>query len=164
MVEEKEPVVPGEDVLEEVKEPQPDVEELPPLDPQVHSQFCLPEWEFFRGNCYLMNRNYNSWRAAAAECADLGGTLASVHSPMIYSHFQFMVGRAGFTSAWIGGYHFESSWRWHDGSFFDYFNFASGGAGSSHKCLQMSSNLGQGWSSRSCNTVTPSICQMKVGC
>ncbi|XP_072319100.1 ladderlectin-like isoform X2 [Eucyclogobius newberryi] len=130
----------------------------------VHSQYCLPDWEFFRGSCFYMNRNYNSWSVAVSNCAAFEATLAAVHSPLEYNHFQYMVGTAGYSSAWIGGFHFESSWRWHDGSLFDYNNFKSGGSGSTHKCLRMDTRAGQGWYSYPCSYGAPSICQMKVHC
>ncbi|XP_055077985.1 ladderlectin-like isoform X1 [Periophthalmus magnuspinnatus] len=152
-------------MVEVKEEPKPEaVEDLPPLAPEVMSQYCLPGWGFFRGSCYLFNRNSNTWRSAANYCANFGATLASVHNPLEYNHFQYMVGSAGSSSAWIGGYHFESSWRWQDGSYFDYYNFMAGGSGTTYKCLRMNTQAGQGWYSSNCNTALPSICQIKVQC
>ncbi|KAJ0033487.1 hypothetical protein NQD34_000594 [Periophthalmus magnuspinnatus] len=166
--EEPKPAASVEVLVEEVEvkeEATPEADQaLPPLAPEVHSQYCLPDWEFFRGNCYYMNRNFNSWSDAVSYCANFGGTLAAVHNPLEYNHLQYMVGRAGFANAWIGGYHFESSWRWQDGSYFDYYNFISGGSGTTHKCLTMNSQTGQGWFSSNCLFAVPSICQIKVQC
>ncbi|KAK7930076.1 hypothetical protein WMY93_006471 [Mugilogobius chulae] len=97
-------------------------------------------------------------------CANFGATLAAVHNPLEYNHFQYMVGSAGYTTAWIGGYYFESSWRWHDGSYMDYYNFMSGGSSSTYKCLRMNTQAGQGWYSSHCDNLIPAICQIKVQC
>ncbi|XP_072319101.1 ladderlectin-like [Eucyclogobius newberryi] len=167
--EEPKPAAPAEMTLvqmEEVQqEPKPEVvENLPDLSPEVHSQYCFPGWTFYRGSCYFLNIYSRTWRDAVSNCAAFEATLAAVHSPLEYNHFQYMVGTAGYSSAWIGGFHFESSWRWHDGSLFDYNNFKSGGSGSTHKCLRMDTQAGQGWYSYPCSYGAPSICQMKVHC
>uniref|UniRef100_A0AAV2LJ78 C-type lectin domain-containing protein n=1 Tax=Knipowitschia caucasica TaxID=637954 RepID=A0AAV2LJ78_KNICA len=156
---------PEPEVMEVNQEPKPEVAEaLVPLGAEVHSQYCLPGWEFYRGSCYFLNRNSYTWSGAVSYCANFRATVASVHSPLEYNHFQYMIGRAGLSTAWIGGYHFEYNWRWHDGSVFDYQNFMSGGSSSTNKCLRMNTLVGQGWYSSHCNNAIPSICQVKVHC
>ncbi|KAJ0051027.1 hypothetical protein NL108_012271 [Boleophthalmus pectinirostris] len=163
--EEPKPEVAEVQMVEVKEEPQPEAEEeLSPLAPEVISQYCLPDWEYYRGKCYYFNGNSYSWKYAVDFCANFGATLASVHSPLEYNHLQYMVGRAGKTSAWIGGFHFENSWRWQDGSYFDYNNFMSGGSGTTYKCLRMNSQAGQGWYSSSCSNAIPAICQINVNC
>ncbi|CAL1602416.1 unnamed protein product [Knipowitschia caucasica] len=164
-VQKPEPEVMVPEVMEVNQEPKPEVAEaLVPLGAEVHSQYCLSGWEFYRGSCYFLNRNSYTWSGAVSYCANFGATVASVHSPLEYNHFQYMIGRAGLSTAWIGGYHFEYIWRWHDGSLFDYQNFMSGGSSSTNKCLRMNTLVGQGWYSSHCNNAIPSICQIKVHC
>uniref|UniRef100_H3C662 C-type lectin domain-containing protein n=1 Tax=Tetraodon nigroviridis TaxID=99883 RepID=H3C662_TETNG len=126
--------------------------------------FCLDGWTSFRGNCYLLVNHPDSWANAESFCASFGANLASVHSIWEYEFLQRLLKTGGHSFGWIGGYYFEAAWRWEDGSQLDYDNWGKVANPDLFQCLQMDSQVGQGWSSHDCSTRFAFLCQNNPGC
>ncbi|XP_034016314.1 ladderlectin-like [Thalassophryne amazonica] len=125
---------------------------------------CRQGWHSYEDNCFhLVNLSY-AWNNAAFYCENLSSTLASVHSQKEYSFLQQLTWKAGFLTAWIAGYRFQSHWRWADGTVFDYNNW-DGSNSYYYECLYLNSDGNKGWSSQQqCELLRPFICSYKPIC
>ncbi|XP_071403347.1 snaclec coagulation factor IX/factor X-binding protein subunit B3-like [Centroberyx affinis] len=163
-------VVPAEAAAveqEETPAPNPEVEaeaDVAAVLPQARLSFCLDGWHSFRGNCYLLVNDYDTWRNAESYCATFESSLASAHSLWEYRFLQRLAQTGGHTVAWMGGYYFQGDWRWEDGSQFDYNNWDSVSSTNSYQCLQLSSDESKGWSNHGCNMFFPFICELRSNC
>nr|XP_046234716.1 rheacalcin-1-like [Scatophagus argus] len=131
---------------------------------QARFTFCLDGWLGFRGKCYYLANQADTWRDAESYCANYDGSLASVHNIWEYSFLQRMVRTGGHTFAWIGGYYFQGDWRWEDGSAFDYHNWETQSSTDYYQCLQVNSQESRGWSNHGCSMRFPFVCQVKPSC
>uniref|UniRef100_A0A8P4G455 C-type lectin domain-containing protein n=1 Tax=Dicentrarchus labrax TaxID=13489 RepID=A0A8P4G455_DICLA len=127
-------------------------------------QFCLDGWLHFRGKCYYLHNNPDTWTNAERYCGNYGGSLASVHNIWEYNFLQGTVKNGGHTFAWIGGYFFQDDWRWEDGSLFDYHNWETAASSDHYQCLQLNSQGSKGWSNHGCSMPFPFVCQVKPDC
>uniref|UniRef100_A0A3B5K492 C-type lectin domain-containing protein n=1 Tax=Takifugu rubripes TaxID=31033 RepID=A0A3B5K492_TAKRU len=135
-----------------------------PLSFLARFSFCLDGWTSFRGSCYYLGNSADSWANAEDFCGSFGASLASVHNIWEYSFLQRLMKTAGHSFAWIGGYYFEGAWRWEDGTPFDYDNWDKEDSPDLFQCLQMDSQVGQGWSSHDCSTPFPFLCKLNPNC
>ncbi|XP_063740339.1 ladderlectin-like isoform X2 [Eleginops maclovinus] len=126
--------------------------------------FCLDGWLSFRGNCYYLSNNVDTWRNAESFCAGYGGSLASAHNIWEYNFLQRVVNTGGHTFAWIGGYFFEGDWRWEDGSEFNFHHWETLSSTDHYQCLQVDSQGSRGWSNHGCSMSFPFVCQVKPNC
>ncbi|KAJ0051085.1 hypothetical protein NL108_012272 [Boleophthalmus pectinirostris] len=141
-------------LLSNVPSPTPLVQGHPNTD-------CPHGWQQYNGACYLLVNLSYSWTNADAMCQSLGASLASVHNLWEYSFLKQLTWRAGFLTAWIGGYRFQGFWKWDDGSAFDYNNWYYL-QGSSYDCVFLNSQESRGWSSERCNILHPFICSTRL--
>ncbi|TMS23163.1 ladderlectin [Larimichthys crocea] len=132
--------------------------------PQARFSFCLDGWLSFRGNCYYLGNDPDTWKNAESFCANYGGSLASVHNIWQYNFLQRMVKSGGHTFAWIGGFYFQDDWRWEDGSVFNYHNWEAAAPTDQYQCLQLNSQETKGWSNHGCNMPFPFVCQVNPSC
>ncbi|KAJ0033484.1 hypothetical protein NQD34_000591 [Periophthalmus magnuspinnatus] len=120
---------------------------------------CPRGWHLYQENCFLfMNLSY-TWNNADAMCQSIGASLASVHDMWEYNFLKQLTWRAGFLTAWIGGYRFQGFWKWDDGTPFDYNNWYQS---SSYECVFLNSPESSGWSSATCSNLHPFICSIKL--
>ncbi|XP_053284345.1 type-2 ice-structuring protein-like [Pleuronectes platessa] len=117
---------------------------------------CPAGWERYKSSCYLYVSAGKSWSNAAANCNNLGATLASAHDLFEYSFLQQLTRRAGSTVAWMGGLYFQG-WRWVDQSPWNYNFWNVQHTVSVYQCLHV--NTGAGWANNACTTGWPSICR-----
>ncbi|XP_029000145.1 ladderlectin-like [Betta splendens] len=160
-------VAPGEAVaVQQEDEPAPhsDAADGPPFLPQVRVQFCLDGWLSFRGNCYFLANHVETWGGAERFCAGFQANLASAHNVLEQNFLQRLVKTGGHSFAWIGGFYFQNFWRWEDGSVFNYQNWYSLSSPDRLQCVQLNSQESRGWSSQSCTTRFPFVCQMNPDC
>ncbi|KAG8014976.1 Ladderlectin [Nibea albiflora] len=68
---------------------------------------CPSGWVRYKNGCYLYVSSSRSWSSAAAYCASLGASLASVHDVFDYTFLQDLTKRAGSSVAWMGGFYFQ---------------------------------------------------------
>ncbi|XP_076583668.1 ladderlectin-like [Chaetodon auriga] len=131
---------------------------------QARFDFCLDGWLSFRGNCYFLVNQPDTWGNAQKFCSNYDANLASVHNIWQYNFLQRMVKTGGHTFAWIGGYYFQDDWRWEDGSVFGYHNWGTSSSTASYQCLQLNSEASKGWSNHGCSLPFPFICQARSNC
>ncbi|TMS23559.1 Ladderlectin [Larimichthys crocea] len=120
---------------------------------------CPSGWVRYKSGCYLYVSSGRSWSSAAAYCASLGASLASVHDVFDYTFLQDLTKRAGSSYAWMGGFYFQG-WRWVDQSSFSYSYWSSQSSASSYPCIYL--NARAGWSNHGCSTTWPSICMRRA--
>ncbi|XP_067390635.1 snaclec coagulation factor IX-binding protein subunit A-like [Emydura macquarii macquarii] len=108
------------------------------------AQGCCPTgWYQYRDSCYYPVEANRTWGEAESNCKDLvkGAHLVSVHSAEENIFIYHLMGAPHSTqskgSYWLGGHRRlqgqkqdEGSWRWADGSAWDYNNFGTGKPGS----------------------------------
>ncbi|KAE8301150.1 hypothetical protein D5F01_LYC01311 [Larimichthys crocea] len=94
-----------------------------------------------QSGCYLYVSSGRSWSSAAAYCASLGASLASVHDVFDYTFLQDLTKRAGSSYAWMGGFYFQG-WRWVDQSSFSYSYWSSQSSASSYPCIYLNARAG----------------------
>ncbi|KAK2815540.1 hypothetical protein Q5P01_026007 [Channa striata] len=126
--------------------------------------FCLDGWLSFRGNCYFLYNNADTWSNAESFCAEFEASLASVHSIWEYNFLQQIVKTGGHTLAWIGGYYFQNNWRWEDGSQFNYHKWQTQSPPHNYQCIQLNSQDSRGWSNQICDVHLPFVCQKTPDC
>ncbi|KAG7224796.1 hypothetical protein INR49_013509, partial [Caranx melampygus] len=134
-------VVEDKQVVEnEVAEFVPEAEEPVMVDQSVEGRFftCPSGWERYKSGCYLFDTSTRSWSSAAANCRNMGGSLASVRDVFEYSFMQDMTRRAGHTYAWLGGFYFQT-WRWVDQSPFSYSYWSGQYSVSYYQCIHINS-------------------------
>ncbi|CAL1602410.1 unnamed protein product [Knipowitschia caucasica] len=120
---------------------------------------CPQGWRLYKENCLMfMNLSY-TWNNADAMCESLGASLASAHDLGEYSFLKQLTWRAGFLTAWMGGYRFQGFWKWEDGTPFDYNNWYQS---TSYECVHLNSQESRGWTSATCTTLHPFICSIKL--
>ncbi|XP_047433911.1 ladderlectin-like isoform X2 [Mugil cephalus] len=120
---------------------------------------CPSGWVRYKGDCYQFVASSTSWTSAVANCARSGSSLASAHDLFDYSFLQDLTTRAGYTTAWMGGFYFQT-WRWLDQSPFSYSNWHSQTSVSSRQCIYL--NARAGWSNNVCTVSYPFICVKKT--
>ncbi|KAK7929040.1 hypothetical protein WMY93_005435 [Mugilogobius chulae] len=126
---------------------------------EIVGERCPRGWRQYEENCFrFMNMSY-TWNNADALCQSLGASLASAHDLQEYNFLKQMTWRAGFLTAWMGGYRFQGFWKWDDGTPFDYNNWYQT---SSYECVFLNSPESRGWSSSSCSSLHPFICSIKL--
>ncbi|KAJ0033485.1 hypothetical protein NQD34_000592 [Periophthalmus magnuspinnatus] len=131
-----------------------------PVVQGVANTNCPIGWQQYNGACYLIVNLTYSWTNADAMCQSLGASLASVHNLWEYSFLKQLTWRAGYLTAWIGGYRFQGFWKWDDGSAFDYNNWYYLQS-SNYDCVFLNSQDSRGWSSERCNLLHPFICSTR---
>ncbi|XP_068178768.1 type-2 ice-structuring protein-like [Antennarius striatus] len=125
---------------------------------------CPEGWQPYKDHCYLMvNLMYNRINAEFL-CESLNSSLASIHNLWEHQFLKELTWKAGFNTAWIGGYNFQGYWRWDDGTPFNYNNWYSNDGSSYKPCNYLNSNGVYGWSNKECTDLHASICSMKVSC
>ncbi|KAF3687105.1 Ladderlectin Precursor [Channa argus] len=127
-------------------------------------QFCLDGWLSFRGNCYFLSNNADTWSNAESFCGEFEASLASVHNIWEYNFIQQTVKTGGHTLAWIGGYYFQGNWRWEDGSLFNYHRWQTESPAHNYQCIQLNSQESRGWSNQICDVHLPFVCQKTPDC
>ncbi|CAL1602413.1 unnamed protein product [Knipowitschia caucasica] len=131
-----------------------------PVVQAVANTNCPAGWRQYNGACYnFVNLSY-TWNNADAMCESLGASLASAHDLGEYSFLKQLTWRAGFLTAWIGGYRFQGFWKWDDGSAFNYNNWFYH-TSSSYDCVFLNSPESRGWSSERCHLLHPFICSTR---
>ena len=86
------------------------------------------EQERLGGHCYFWSTGRTSWDDAKLTCKDLNGNLAAVTSMGIHNFLMKKVDKDNSrTWYWIGGSdrEEEGTWKWEDGSAWDFTNWAS---------------------------------------
>ncbi|XP_070684367.1 type-2 ice-structuring protein-like isoform X2 [Pempheris klunzingeri] len=126
------------------------------------SSNCPQGWQPYQDNCYLLVNLTYSWSNAEFLCESLGASLASAHNLWEDRFLKQLAWKAGFLTAWIGGYRFQGFWRWDDGTPFNYNNWYSHNSPSSYDCLYLNSQDSRGWSNVRCHLGHPFICSLKV--
>ena len=107
------------------------------------------------------------WDYAKLECESMNGSLAAVTSMKIHN---FLTKDDRNTRYWIGGSdrEKEGTWKWEDGSEWDFTNWASRpirqpSGGDNHDCLQIYDKTAtNGWNDGSCNKHNPFICSWTI--
>ncbi|XP_035516504.1 ladderlectin-like [Morone saxatilis] len=120
---------------------------------------CPTGWVRYKSSCYQLVSSSRSWSSAAAHCASLGASLASVHDQFDYSFLQELTRRAGHTVSWMGGFYFQG-WRWVDQSSFSYTYWSTVNSANSYPCVYL--RVTGGWSNQACSTTWPSICMKRT--
>ncbi|XP_047434850.1 type-2 ice-structuring protein-like [Mugil cephalus] len=116
------------------------------------NQMCPEGWEVFQGRCYYFENEDMTWPQAQSNCAMMGSTLVSVHSPQEYSFLQQLTNRAGNQKAWVGGFYLQDQWLWIDGSWFydnNWNNESPNPYPSENPCLMLNSN--EAWTNTLCD-------------
>ncbi|XP_062250523.1 type-2 ice-structuring protein-like isoform X1 [Platichthys flesus] len=128
------------------------------MAPSVKGRFfvCPAGWERYKSSCYLYVSAGKSWSNAAANCNNLGATMASAHDLFEYSFLQQLTRRAGSTVAWMGGLYFQG-WRWVDQSPWNYNFWSAHHTVSVYQCLHVKTSAG--WANNNCGITWPSICR-----
>uniref|UniRef100_A0A8P4KPR0 C-type lectin domain-containing protein n=1 Tax=Dicentrarchus labrax TaxID=13489 RepID=A0A8P4KPR0_DICLA len=108
------------------------------MAPSAEGRFfaCPSGWVRYKSSCYQLVSSSRSWSSAAAHCASLGASLASVHDQFDYSFLQELTRRAGYTISWMGGFYFQG-WRWVDQSSFSYSYWSTVNSASSYPCVYL---------------------------
>ena len=65
----------------------------------LHTEVCLPGWDYFNGYCYFTSSNCSSWPTAERKCAEMGSNLAIVHNQEENVYIQH---RHNGEESWIG--------------------------------------------------------------
>ena len=83
---------------------------------------CGNDWEAYDDHCYYWSNNTKTWYEAEAFCHQENGHLASITSDAINQYVLEGMNSRGFGSTWIGGNDIdeEGTWKWTDGSPFDF--------------------------------------------
>ncbi|TMS14072.1 Ladderlectin [Larimichthys crocea] len=136
----------------------------PPFVQEQASSHCPAGWHAHEKHCYLMVNLTYAWTNAEFLCQNIGASLASAHNLQENNFLKQMVWKAGFLSAWFGGYRFQGYWRWDDGTPFDYNNWYSHSSSHSYDCLYLNSQDTLGWSNDRCHLGRPFICSIKAIC
>jgi len=126
--------------------------------PQVRFGGCPGNWHGYQGKCYLMVNDLRTWSDAEAHCSSQQASLASAHSFWEYSFMQQLARTAGHSYAWMGGYYFQSRWRWDDGTAYSYQNWYSQASTGSYQCIHLNTYESRGWSNGNCVSRYGSIC------
>ncbi|XP_063049642.1 snaclec coagulation factor IX-binding protein subunit A-like [Engraulis encrasicolus] len=120
---------------------------------------CAPGWTPSGYHCYKPVTSRMSWESAEAYCMDEGGHLASSESFGNNNILQSLALGNGFSISWIGGYHFRGSWRWVDGTYYQWENFHTYNSASSSPCIYLR-NDGD-WVNTNCKSCLPFICMRR---
>ncbi|XP_037620412.1 C-type mannose receptor 2-like [Sebastes umbrosus] len=120
------------------------------------SMLCPQGWTGFQGRCYYHNYESLSWPEADVNCAGLGASLVSVHSPDEYFFLYKQTAANGYTASWLGGFYLEDQWMWLDGSWFYQGFFTQMSPDVTYPCLSTYNT--DGWSNYECNQNFPSFC------
>jgi len=130
-------------------------------DATVAQKSCAHGHLFQDSTCFWLGRDeIYSWREAVAACADIGMTIASVHSP---EEDAFIWGLGYGSSMWIGLNDLvrEGNFNWADGTAVDYTNWRlyepDGGDGSN--CVFMFDDNDGEWADRPCSVSTGVVCR-----
>ncbi|XP_067354616.1 snaclec coagulation factor IX/factor X-binding protein subunit B3-like [Channa argus] len=156
--------VPASVQQEDKPTPNLDVDSDTAVQPRARVQFCLDGWLSFRGNCYFLSNNADTWSNAESFCGEFEASLASVHNIWEYNFIQQTVKTGGHTLAWIGGYYFQGNWRWEDGSLFNYHRWQTESPAHNYQCIQLNSQESRGWSNQICDVHLPFVCQKTPDC
>ncbi|KAK2919505.1 hypothetical protein Q8A73_003876 [Channa argus] len=92
---------------------------------------CPEGWTGFQGRCYHYNTVSMTWPEAEANCASLGASLVSVHSPQEY---MFLYQQSS-SPSWLGGFYIDDQWMWLDGSWFYQGFFGQTPPASTYQCI-----------------------------
>ncbi|XP_034564148.1 ladderlectin-like [Notolabrus celidotus] len=127
--------------------------------PDTDRMFVCPSgWVRYKTGCYLYMSSL-SWSGAEAHCARQGASLATFHDVFEYSFLQSLIRQAGASTAWVGGFYFQT-WRWLDQSRFTYFSYSSLNSATSYPCVYLQSRAG--WTNGVCSTSRPFICMKRT--
>ncbi|XP_008324729.1 ladderlectin-like [Cynoglossus semilaevis] len=151
---------PKEEVVEEKKVEPVAPEAVGEMDPSPEVRFftCPTGWEPYKGGCYQFVSSSRSWSSAAYYCNSFGASLPSVHDLFEYSFLQSLTRRAGYSTAWTGGFYFQS-WRWLDESTYSYQNWGTQYS-TSYACIHVNANAA--WSNTNCASSLGFICKTKT--
>ena len=80
----------------------------------------------FSNACYKFNPEKKYWKAAEEACNQAGGNLASIHSREELAFIETIADSSFSDMIWIGGERNGNSFRWTDGTSFDFDNWMKG--------------------------------------
>ncbi|XP_063041047.1 ladderlectin-like isoform X2 [Engraulis encrasicolus] len=121
--------------------------------------FCPSGWLSLGSGCYKHFPSSMSWSNAEKHCETFNSHLAGAETYQDYNTVRAVAQFSGYGDIWIGGFYFQSSWRWIDGSHFDYTNWYSHSPGSSYPCIYQHR---AGWVSSNCASARTFICVRKA--
>ena len=129
------------------------------------------EQERLSEHCYYWSTKTNTWDKAKKECEKMNGKLAAVTSMEIHNFLMRKVNKGNWrTWYWIGGSdkEKEGTWKWEDGSVWDFTNWASRlnqqpNNWLNQDCLQIYHSWAtNGWNDYECNRHRQFICSWKI--
>merc|ERR1719167_1866224 len=89
---------------------------------------CVDDWEAHDDRCYFWSTNTKTWNEAEAFCQQENGHLASITSEAINQYVMEGMNIRGLGWTWVGGNDIdeEGTWKWTDGSSFQFTFWYSG--------------------------------------
>ena len=107
---------------------------------------CEEGWKEYENSCYKVVVERKAWNGAENDCVKRGAHLASIHSPEEMTFVSMLHDQNNFYVTWIGGQRDERTFKWIDGSAFEYENWYSGqpdNVDGKEDCISFYSNPGQ---------------------
>ncbi|XP_074518048.1 type-2 ice-structuring protein-like [Halichoeres trimaculatus] len=120
-------------------------------------------WSKVGGRKFFYESKEMSWQDADRNCLSMNLRLVSVHTREETQHIQYLMGKHGAPSVWLGSFYSpgERRWVWADGTKLRYEEWCNGVPYTSGnmRCLQMTySNKKQCWDGDRCDYRRPSLC------
>ncbi|XP_074518052.1 C-type lectin domain family 4 member K-like [Halichoeres trimaculatus] len=120
-------------------------------------------WSKVGGRNFFYESKEMSWQDADRNCLSMNLRLVSVHTREETQHIQYLMGKHGAPSVWLGSFYSpgERRWVWADGTKLRYEEWCNGAPYTSGnmRCLQMTySNKKQCWDGDRCDYRRPSLC------
>ena len=129
---------------------------------------CDEGWSIFSNACYKFNPERKDWKEAANTCEQAGGHLTSIHSQDELAFIRMLMDLSNVSSSrtWIGGERNGNSFRWIDGTSFDFDNWNElepNNEGENENCIEVYTAPGDikhnKFNDKACNLMGDFICK-----
>lgn len=131
---------------------------------------CDEGWSLFSNACYKFNPERKDWKEAANTCEQAGGHLTSIHSQDELAFIRMLMDSSKVnikdSTTWIGGERNGNSFRWIDGTSFDFDNWNElepNNEGENENCIEVYTAPGyirhNKFNDKACNLMDDFICK-----